>query len=101
MASSISSLNLDDAALKDLLKNPHTYTATLPPDEAARVRGVLIPAYKKGFRLIFIVGASLAALAFVLAFWLMPQVSLARPDDEKLKEEGRKAEEARRQKSKV
>ena len=101
MASSISSLNLDDAALKDLLKNPHTYTDTLPADEAAKIRDVLIPAYKKGFRIIFIVGASLASIAFVLAFVLMPQISLSRPDDEKLKEEGRKADEARKLKSKA
>jgi predicted MFS family arabinose efflux permease len=50
----------------------------------------LIPAYKKGFRIIFLIGAGLAAFAFVLAFWLMPQVTLKRVDDEKLKEEGRK-----------
>ncbi|KAJ6789164.1 hypothetical protein PWT90_03288 [Aphanocladium album] len=97
----ISTLDLDDQGLKDLLQNPRTYTSTLPPDEAARVRSVVIPAYKKGFRIIFIVGASLAVLGFLLAFVLMPQVSLARPDDEKLKEEGRKAHEARKQKSKV
>ncbi|KAJ3496821.1 hypothetical protein NLG97_g2377 [Lecanicillium saksenae] len=101
LRSAISTLDLDDAALKDLLRNPRTYTNTLSPDEAARVRSVVVPAYKKGFRIIFIVGAALAAVGFLLAFVLMPQVSLLRPDDEKLKEEGRKAHEARKQKSKV
>lgn len=40
--------------------------------------------------IIFIVGAALSAVAFGLAFWLMPQVTLKRADDEKLKEEGKK-----------
>lgn len=101
LKTAISTLDLDDGALKNLLQNPRTYTDTLSPDEAARVRSIVIPAYKKGFRIIFIVGASLAAVGFVLAFVLMPQVSLARPDDEKLKAEGRKAHEARKHKSKV
>ncbi len=48
--------------------------------------------------MIFIVGASLAAFAFVLAFVLMPQVELSRPDDAKLKEEGKKADEEKRKK---
>lgn len=50
----------------------------------------MVPAYRKGFRIIFIVGAALAAFAFFVAAWLMPQVSLKRGDEEKLKEEGRK-----------
>jgi lipopolysaccharide export LptBFGC system permease protein LptF len=54
------------------------------------VRDVLTPAYKKGFRIIFIIGASLAALAFFLSAWLIPQLGLKRADDEKLKEEGKK-----------
>ena len=58
-----------------------------------------MPAYRKGFRIIFIVGASLAALAFVLAFVLMPQVELYRPDDKKLQEEGRKAYEEKKAKT--
>lgn len=53
------------------------------------MRSVLIPAYQKGFRIIFIIGAALSALAFVLAVVLMPQVALNKADDQKLKEEGR------------
>lgn len=49
---------------------------------------MLVPAYKKGFRIIFLIGAALAALAFLLAWWLMPQVGLQRDDDEALKAEG-------------
>jgi hypothetical protein len=40
--------------------------------------------------IIFVIGASLSAAAFVLAFGLMPQVGLKRDDDEKLKEEGKR-----------
>lgn len=51
---------------------------------------MLTPAYQKGFRIIFIVGASLATFAFFLAALLMPQVGLNRADDQALKEEGKK-----------
>lgn len=98
LAHDLSALNLDKAASKTLLSNPQTYLETVSAEEAQRIRSVLIPAYRQGFRVIFLVGASLAALAFVLAFILMPQVELTRPDDEKLKEEGRKAEEEKRNK---
>lgn len=60
------------------------------------MRSVLVPAYRQGFRVIFLVGASLAAFAFVIAWFMMPQVELSRPDDEKLKEEGRKEHAARK-----
>lgn len=59
-------------------------------DEANRIRGALIPAYRKGFRTIFLIGAGLAALGFVLAWVLIPQVELSRPDDAALKEQGKK-----------
>ncbi|OAA60867.1 Major facilitator superfamily domain, general substrate transporter [Cordyceps fumosorosea ARSEF 2679] len=101
LRNAISHLDLGDEALKDLLRNPRTYTDTLSFEQAAAVRAVVIPAYKRGFRIIFLVGAGLAVLGFLLAFVLMPQISLSRPDDEKLKEEGRKAHEARKQKSKA
>lgn len=41
--------------------------------------------------MVFIVGAALCAFAFVIAFFMMPQIELSRPDDAKLKEEGKKA----------
>ncbi|KAI8634149.1 major facilitator superfamily domain-containing protein [Xylariaceae sp. FL1651] len=90
VANSLSALSLSDDAAKSLLSSPQTYLSSLPPDEADHVRMVLIPAYRHAFRVIFLLGASLAALAFVLAFTLMPQVELSRSDDGKLKEEGRK-----------
>ncbi|KAI1826115.1 major facilitator superfamily domain-containing protein [Xylaria intraflava] len=90
VANSLSTLSLGDAAVQSLLSSPQTYLSSLPPDQAEHVRTVLVPAYREAFRVIFLVGASLAALAFVLAFVLMPQVELSRPDDAKLKEEGRR-----------
>ena len=91
LAGSLSSLDVEDDASETLLSNPQSYLGTVPEVEADRIRGILIPAYRKGFRVIFIVGAALCAVAFVVAFFMMPQVELSRPDDAKLKEEGRKA----------
>ncbi|KAI0884042.1 MFS general substrate transporter [Annulohypoxylon maeteangense] len=96
LANSLSSLDTDEAGFKDLLSSPQSYLSSLPADEAQRIRSMLIPAYRQGFRVIFLVGASLAALAFVIAWFMMPQVELRRPDDEKLKEEGRKEHAAKK-----
>lgn len=89
IASSISALDLDQSESRSLLSSPQSYLSRLSADDAKRIRSILIPAYKKGFRIIFVIGAALAASAFFLAFWLMPQVALRRDDDEKLKEEGK------------
>ena len=96
LAGSLSSLSLDPDTSKTLLSNPQTYLGTVSSAEADRIRGVLIPAYRKGFRIIFITGAALCALAFVIAFFMLPQVELSRPDDEKLREEGRRAYEEKK-----
>ncbi|KAJ5179413.1 hypothetical protein N7492_002623 [Penicillium capsulatum] len=90
VASSVSTLDLDETESRSLLSSPQTYLSKQSATDAANIRSVLIPAYKKGFRIIFIIGAALAALAFFLAVWLMPQVGLKRDDDEALKEEGKK-----------
>ncbi|KAL5355915.1 major facilitator superfamily domain-containing protein [Aspergillus floccosus] len=89
IGSSISSLGLSDSEQRAFLSSPQNYLSKLPVDEAEQARALLIPAYKRGFRIIFLIGAALAAFAFVLAFVLMPQVGLKRDDDEKLKAEGR------------
>ncbi|KAF4983409.1 hypothetical protein FZEAL_1138 [Fusarium zealandicum] len=98
LANSLSALDLDSQESKTLLGNPQSFLDTVSPSEADRIRAVLIPAYRKGFRVIFLIGAAIAVLAFILAFILMPQVDLARPDDSQLKEEGRKAYEEKRRK---
>lgn len=90
VASSISVLDLDQSQSRSLLSSPQSYLGSLSSDDAKHIRSVLIPAYQKGFRIIFVIGAALAAFAFFLACWLMPQVTLKRDDDEKLKEEGKK-----------
>lgn len=64
------------------------------------MRGIIIPAYRKGFRTIFLVGASLASFAFVVAFFMIPHVELSRPDDARLKAEAKAAEaEKKREKA--
>ncbi|RBR18720.1 hypothetical protein FVER53590_07454 [Fusarium verticillioides] len=95
LAGSLSSLNLDQHDSKTLIGNPQSFLDTVSPSEAEKIRSVLLPAYRQGFRIIFLIGAGVASLAFVLAFFLMPQVDLTRPDDSRLKEEGRKAYEKR------
>lgn len=96
VASSVSTLDLDDSESRSLLSSPQTYLSEQSAADAANIRSVLIPAYKKGFRIIFIVGAALAAVAFFLAVWLMPQVELKRDDDQALKEEAKRRIEGER-----
>ncbi|CEI65858.1 unnamed protein product [Fusarium venenatum] len=96
LADSLSSLNLGDHESKTLLGNPQSFLDTVSSNEAKRIRSVLIPAYRQGFRIIFVIGAGAASLAFILAFILMPQVNLTRSDDSRLKEEGRRAYEEKK-----
>ncbi|KAI6778491.1 putative transporter-like protein [Emericellopsis cladophorae] len=90
LASSLSALNISRDEVEILLSNPQSHLQDLPDNEAGRVRDIITPAYRRGFRIIFVVGAGLCALAFVVAWFMMPQVELSRPDDAKLKEEGRR-----------
>ena len=90
VASSISILDLSDSESRSLLSSPRTFLSKQSAENASHIQSVLIPAYQKGFRIIFIIGASLAALAFFMAYGLMPQLGLKRADDEALKKEGEK-----------
>ncbi|KAL4877341.1 MFS drug transporter [Aspergillus karnatakaensis] len=90
ISTSLKSLDLTTAEKKSFLSSPQSYLSKLSPAEASRARSLIIPAYKRGFMIIFVIGAALAAFAFVLAFTLMPQVGLSRADDEALKVEARK-----------
>ncbi|PYH98952.1 MFS general substrate transporter [Aspergillus ellipticus CBS 707.79] len=63
------------------LASPTIYLSQLPPDEAQQIREMLIPAYRAGFRVVFIVGAVLAAVAFAVAVGWMPQVGLSEGDE--------------------
>lgn len=91
--SSLESLELSDSEIRSLFNQPQQTMSSLPADQRARIQAALVPAYQRGFRTVFIVGASLAALGTVFAGFLMPQVELNRPDDEKLKQEARIADE--------
>ncbi|GAT25313.1 MFS drug transporter [Aspergillus luchuensis] len=93
LSTTINTLHLTTSEKQSFLASPSNYLSKLPEDEAAKVRALLIPAYKRGFRIVFTVNAALAALAFLLAVGLMPQVGLERADDERLKEEGRRGEQ--------
>lgn len=90
LSSSISSLGLTVSETRSFLSSPQNYLSGLSVAEAERVRALVIPAYKRGFRIIFVIGGALAAFAFCLAFALMQQVELNRADDAKLKEEAKK-----------
>ncbi|KXH68677.1 multidrug resistance protein fnx1 [Colletotrichum salicis] len=93
LASSIASLGLGDDESRKLLANPQQVLSSLPQDEAQSLRATILPGYRKAFRIIFLVMAGLAAAAFFVAFFLMPQVELSRPDDAKLKEDARENED--------
>lgn len=81
---------LDRGQVQLLLDSPERFEAANAGREMDVLRLALSAGYQKGFRIVFIVGAVLNAVAFLAAWLLMPQVELARPDDEKLKEEGRR-----------
>ncbi|KAJ5622184.1 hypothetical protein N7528_005416 [Penicillium herquei] len=90
VSSSISVLGLSSSDSRSLLASPSTFLSRQSDSDAANIRSVLIPAYQKGFRIIFLINASLSALAFILAFCLIPHVELNRADDATLKEEAKK-----------
>ncbi|KAJ5579995.1 uncharacterized protein N7459_005980 [Penicillium hispanicum] len=90
LGSSIATLDLDASESRSLLASPQTFLSKQSADDAAHIRSVLIPAYQRGFRIIFLVGAALAAVACFFSWGLMPQVGLRRADDDALKEEAKK-----------
>ncbi|KAJ5929579.1 hypothetical protein N7454_006529, partial [Penicillium verhagenii] len=87
---SVLNLGLSTSDSRSLLASPSTFLSTQSTEDAARIRSVLIPAYRKGFQIIFLVGAGLSVLAVLLAGWLIPQIGLNRADDDALKEEGKR-----------
>lgn len=59
--------------------------------DAILLRETLLQGYRTGFRIIFLVMAGLAGFAFIMAWFLMPELGLDRKDDAELKEEGKEA----------
>lgn len=89
MTDAFSSAGIDVALGRKIISNPEEYFAGVSTQEAEWLKGIILPAYRKGFRTIFLVGSALAAVAFFVALFLMPQVELTRPDDAKLKAEAK------------
>ncbi|KAG8631837.1 hypothetical protein KVT40_000977 [Elsinoe batatas] len=58
----------------------------------------VLAGYKDGFRIIFLSLAGLATFATLLAMWLIPQITLDREDDKKLKAEGKRFVDDRKKK---
>lgn len=97
--------NLNQADINWLLDHPGDVMSGATTVDGlqvtAELRDVFIESYRKGFRIIFLVGAGLSAVAFVVAYALLPQVELTRPDEEKLKAEGRGRDAIMRQESRL
>jgi hypothetical protein len=95
LRSSLAPYELSRSQVQLLLDSPDRFEEANGGHEMDLLVPALSTAYQKGFRIVFIVGAVLNAIAFIAAWFLMPQVELARPDDDKLKEEGRRWEEGK------
>jgi hypothetical protein len=74
------------SSLRLLLNTPDLFRDTYGEDRTNTIRAELASAYK----IIFIVSAALNSLAFVAAWFLIPQIELSKKDDAMLKEEGKK-----------
>ncbi|KAI4635649.1 uncharacterized protein J4E87_000603 [Alternaria ethzedia] len=94
--SSLVPYGLSRPEIRLLLDSPDMFRESVGQERTDLVRAALAAAYQQGFRIVFIVGAVLNALAFVAAWFLMPQVELSRKDDAQLKEEGKKRDEEKR-----
>ncbi|KAF1357981.1 MFS general substrate transporter [Lizonia empirigonia] len=90
VGASLAPYELSRSDVQLLLNSPDRFRASHGDQRTDTMQVALSAAYQKGFKIIFIVGAVLNAAAFFAAWFLMPQVELARPDDERLKEEGRR-----------
>lgn len=88
--------DLEQAEVKFLLDNPSRVMDGVldvgGDRDSAQMRQLFVDGYRRGFRVVFIVGAGLSALAFVAAYFLLPQVELSRPDEERLTGEGKEVE---------
>ncbi|KAK1853229.1 MFS drug transporter [Colletotrichum chrysophilum] len=99
LSASIAGLGLADDEARRLLANPQHVLSEMSQADADQARAVLLPGYRKAFRIIFLVMAGLASVAFFVAFFLMPQVELSRPDDKDLKDAARKTTEEKKAES--
>jgi hypothetical protein len=86
---------LSSSEIQLLINSPSIFREEFGDERTQSIRAELSSAYVKGFRVVFIVSAVLNALAFIAAWFFMPQVELNRQDDAQLKEEGQKRHDAR------
>ncbi|RAK71508.1 putative MFS drug transporter [Aspergillus fijiensis CBS 313.89] len=72
------SLPLTPSDRATFLRSPTAYLANLPATDAAQLRAAILPIYQQAFRVIFRIGAGMAAVAVVVVWALIPQVALER-----------------------
>ncbi|KAF9014727.1 cephamycin export protein cmcT [Hymenopellis radicata] len=82
--SNLRKLDLDQAVYDALAQDPLA-ARSIGAESALLVS--IVDGYRKGFRIVFIILASLAAFAFVISMLLMTHSTLKREDDERLKRE--------------
>ncbi|KAJ9390912.1 hypothetical protein DTO063F5_1356 [Paecilomyces variotii] len=96
---------VSETEVNSIINDPLSFLSTKDGTDqnSVAIRNALIHGYKRGFQAMFWVMAGLAGLAFLLALLLMPQLTLDRADDKKLKEEAKQElkKEAEDKKSKA
>ncbi|KAL1591752.1 hypothetical protein SLS60_011751 [Paraconiothyrium brasiliense] len=70
-----------------VLDDPAAYLATVAEGNRQAAREMILSGYAQGFRHVFYINASLSALGAVLAYLMIPQITLDRPDDAALNEQ--------------
>jgi hypothetical protein len=80
----MSTIDISAELRHSIVDNPVSARSTLAPE----VLAVVVAGYHRGFRVTFIILASLAAFSFFVALALMSHQDLHREDDVKLKAEG-------------
>ncbi|KAK6992446.1 major facilitator superfamily domain-containing protein [Favolaschia claudopus] len=85
LASHVNKLNISEELRRSIIDNPVAARSELSPE----VLSLVVAGYHEGFRTTFIILASLAAFAFVVALALMTHKDLHREDDARLKAEGK------------
>jgi len=86
------SIGLAEAQLHELTADP-TLISKTTFNVTAELRHELLEGYIHGFRIVFILNASLAVFAAFVAFIMIKHKELTRSDDAQLKAEARKREE--------
>jgi len=81
--STLLSKGFPSSEIQSAVSNPSSFMHS----HDRKFKSDLVEAYRRGFKTIFIVCGALAALATVLALFMMPQVDLEREDDKRLEEE--------------